>query len=289
MSWLVVDGNHLAGRSFRVLQDLKTSDGKPSGMILGFYKSLLWANSIAKCDWPRIVICWDGGRAEFRKRLYPEYKQHRAPLNESESDRYYSQLREIQLSLSLLGYAQIRIVGVEADDVISIIAHQKSAQGQIVHVFSGDRDMHQLASSMVMIIDPKLGLLRKQDVQRIWEVTDVSHILLLRAMIGDPNDGIDGVPRVGIVRAKEVMNDLVRGTNLSKWTVHVRRHANIVDRNIQLMRLPKDWEESGYDMMCADAYNTQLSIQRTQQIDEFIFWLRRWEMNDLLNSILRFR
>ena len=71
---LLIDGNNVAYRAFHTPQgSLTTKQGEPTGVILGFLNSV--KGYLEKFpEVTRVVVAWDGGKAKWRKEIYPDYK-----------------------------------------------------------------------------------------------------------------------------------------------------------------------------------------------------------------------
>ena len=76
---LIVDGENILHQSFHKFEKLKSTDGKPSGAIFGFFKSLhMYLN---RFDPKEVYITFDNGKSPYRLELIPEYKGHRKDLS----------------------------------------------------------------------------------------------------------------------------------------------------------------------------------------------------------------
>ena len=70
---LLVDGNNILHQSFHKFEKLKSTDGKPSGAIFGFFKSLhMYIDRFQPND---VYITFDNGHSPLRDKLLPEYHQ----------------------------------------------------------------------------------------------------------------------------------------------------------------------------------------------------------------------
>ena len=90
----------------------------------------------------RIIVVWDGGLAEERMALLPEYKAQRAEMPAD----LEAQLDEIVRYLGAAGVYSFVKNGIEADDMIAVIAAQAVAAGLSVVIASSDKDFMQLVS-----------------------------------------------------------------------------------------------------------------------------------------------
>lgn len=72
---LLIDGENILHQSFHKFEKLKSTDGKPSGAIFGFFKSLHMYLTRFKPN--EVVITFDNGHSPVRDKLLPNYKGHR--------------------------------------------------------------------------------------------------------------------------------------------------------------------------------------------------------------------
>jgi len=188
---------------------MKTRDGRSSGVIFGFLNGLKYVVKDLDLDLDDIVVCWDNGRSKKRLELYPQYKANRTkevytPEEETDYRDYCMQLDELGAAMTCLGVKQVRVRGVEGDDVIAVLSSYYSELEDVI-IYSGDRDLHQLVSDRVCIYTPDKVVKRKKDILQEWDVTDISYIPYIKALVGDPGDNIKGLEGVGPIRAKRLL------------------------------------------------------------------------------------
>src|SRR4051794_9271205 len=74
----VVDGHAYAYRAFYAIRQLSSPSGKPTNAPCGFIRML---NKMRATLAPsHFMVVWDGGLAEQRVSLLPEYKTHRPSM-----------------------------------------------------------------------------------------------------------------------------------------------------------------------------------------------------------------
>ena len=85
---------------------------------------------------------------------------------------------------------------VEADDVIGTLAHKGEAEGLDVLILSSDKDMAQLVTEHVTLIDIDRP---PMDAARVMEKFEVrpDQFIDYQTLAGDAVDNIPGVPKVG--------------------------------------------------------------------------------------------
>lgn len=292
MIYLLVDANNLAARHFYANKELMRADGFRTGLIYGVLKGLAYARHVADVPWNRVVMVWDGGRSEYRQEIYPEYKKGRklsspkTQQEEEETESYYYQMNLVRGMLPYLGLRQIHVKGVEADDVISVFTYLLEQDNHETIVYSGDKDMHQLARKSCRIFDPKKEILTEEQILEHWEVSSVDDILWLRTVQGDASDNIKGVAGIGVKRAKLALTQRDAGVNEDqRWWQKVCDNRDIVERNRRLMRLPATWEETYYrPEQCLEATEQFLQEPRRDLIT-FAQECKKYELQSILENL----
>ncbi len=190
---ILVDGSSYLYRAFFASQqaDLRTSSGAPSGAIRVVTSML---RRMLK-DYPGspVVVVFDAKGKTFRDDIYPEYKAHRPSM----PDDLRSQIEPIHNIVRAMGLPLIAVEGVEADDVIGTLAVQATAAQRDTIISTGDKDMAQLVSDHVSLINTMNDT--KMDRDGVIEKFGIPPELIidLLALIGDKVDNIPGVPGVG--------------------------------------------------------------------------------------------
>ncbi|WP_281561132.1 DNA polymerase I [Thalassomonas sp. RHCl1] len=190
---ILVDGSSYLFRAYHVpyLQALSTADGQPTGAITGVLNMI---NSLKK-DYPQgnVVVVFDAKGKTFRNDLYPEYKANRPPMPED----LRSQIAPIHEIIGAMGLPLLVIEGVEADDVIGTLARQACELGIETVISTGDKDMAQLVSPNVRLINTMTNV--EMDEAGVVEKFGVKpdRIIDYLALMGDKVDNIPGVEKCG--------------------------------------------------------------------------------------------
>lgn len=190
---ILVDGSSYLYRAFFASQqaDLRTSKGEPSGAIRVVTSML---RRMLK-DYPGspVIVVFDAKGKTFRDDIYPEYKAQRPSM----PDDLRSQIEPIHSIVRAMGLPLIAVEGVEADDVIGTLAVQASAAQRETIISTGDKDMAQLVSDHVSLINTMNDT--KMDRDGVIEKFGVPPELIIDflALMGDKVDNIPGVPGVG--------------------------------------------------------------------------------------------
>src|SRR3954465_3900390 len=199
----LVDGNNLAYRAFFALpEELATSEGFPTGALLGFTNMLFKLLSDYK---PRgVAVAWDT-RPVHRAELAADYKEGRRPM----PDLLREQFPFFRPIVEAFGYRNLEFEGWEADDVIATLATRADEAGIKTCVVSTDRDAFQLVSDNVTLMMTPRGV---ADVN-VYTPERVEARLGITAdkvpdfigLKGDPSDNIEGVPGIGDKTASQLI------------------------------------------------------------------------------------
>lgn len=190
---ILVDGSSYLFRAYHVpyLQALSTADGQPTGAITGVLNMI---KSLKK-DFPNgnIVVVFDAKGKTFRNDLYPEYKANRPPMPED----LRSQIAPLHEIIAAMGLPLLVIEGVEADDVIGTLAKQACEAGIETVISTGDKDMAQLVSPNVRLINTMTDTVTDEAgvVEKFGVRPD--QIIDYLALMGDKVDNIPGVEKCG--------------------------------------------------------------------------------------------
>ncbi|MEO6034910.1 MAG: 5'-3' exonuclease H3TH domain-containing protein [Verrucomicrobiota bacterium] len=243
--FLVVDGHAYAYRAFYAIRQLHSPSGKATNAIYGFIKMLMKMQ--AQLQPTHLMIVWDGGLAEERTVLLPEYKAQRPEMPSGLEE----QLDEIVAYLgaaSVTSWCQDR---VEADDFIATVAKKSVAAGVPVVIASADKDFMQLVSEDVSLLNPndKSEKLWSADQVREKSGVDPTQIVDWLSLIGDSVDNISGVPGVGPKTAAELLKQFGSLEEIYRRLAEIKSDrlrtslqaaADVVWRNRQLICLRDD-------------------------------------------------
>src|SRR5690606_20779598 len=108
-----------------------------------------------------------------------------------------AQIAPIHQAVAAMGWKVIAVPGIEADDIIGTLACQAEAQGVHTIISTGDKDIAQLVTEHVELVNTMNG--ERLDVQGVIEKFGVapSQIVDYLMLVGDAVDNVPGVPKVG--------------------------------------------------------------------------------------------
>ena len=137
---------------------------------------------------------WNIKTQTFDELDYGGYKANRTEMPADLAQ----QLPFIRRSLEAFRIPILQSEGFEADDVIGTLARQAAEQGHDVFVVSNDKDMLQLVTGKVKVLNPvKDNLIL--DREKVVEVLGVppEQVIDVMALRGDSIDNIPGAPGIG--------------------------------------------------------------------------------------------
>jgi len=211
---LVIDGDNLGHRIFHTpAGSLTTKAGEPSGVMLGVVKTIKGLLEQFP-ETSRVIVTWDTkGGSNWRKVVYPAYKGNRDYGKDDEEKALayqglWAQMQESHTMLHMLGVHSVKVEGMEADDLMYLIAKEVSDNSdEHVMVVTSDKDMWQLISDQVSIYSPHKGkVISPIDFYDMAGVTQESY-LGFRALVGDKSDNITGIAGIAEGKAKKLMDE----------------------------------------------------------------------------------
>ncbi len=137
---------------------------------------------------------WNSKTQSFEDVSYEGYKAKREAMPED----LRRQIPYIRRSLEALRIPILEAEGFEADDVIGTLAREAAEQGHEVFIVSGDKDMMQLVTPQVKILNPQKDNLIL-DPAKVKETLGVppEKVVDVMALRGDTVDNIPGAPGIG--------------------------------------------------------------------------------------------
>ena len=148
---VLIDGNNCLLKSYFAYPDLRSPSGAPTGAAFGVVSRVY--ELLQLHDPTRVVVAWDAGRAAWRKRLFPGYKERVRSDQRLDLTDCFAQKPAIEELLDVFGIGRLSREGTEADDVIAALALQASDAGERAVIVSSDRDYHQIVCDGVSVRD----------------------------------------------------------------------------------------------------------------------------------------
>ncbi|HEX3941723.1 MAG TPA: DNA polymerase I [Acidobacteriaceae bacterium] len=137
---------------------------------------------------------WNSKTRAFEQVDYAGYKANRTEMPGDLAQ----QLPYIRRSLEALRIPILQAEGFEADDVIGTLAREAAEEGHPVFVVSNDKDMLQLVTERVKVLNPAKDNL-VLDREKVIETLGVppEKVIDVMALRGDSIDNIPGAPGIG--------------------------------------------------------------------------------------------
>ena len=147
---------------------------------------------------------WNSKTQSFDDVTYEGYKANREAMPEDLS----RQIPYIRRALVALRIPILEAEGFEADDVIGTLARKAAEQAHEVFIVSGDKDMMQLVTPHVKILNPQKDNLIL-DPDKVTETLGVppDKVVDVMALRGDSVDNIPGAPGIGDKGSVELIRE----------------------------------------------------------------------------------
>src|SRR3990167_6782591 len=187
----IIDGSSYIYRAFYAIPHLTNSKGLPTNAIYGFARMILKIIRDEKPDY--IAIAFDSKGETFRHKEYAEYKSHRPEM----PDELVPQISYIQKLVEAFNISLLQKEGYEADDLIGSVVREASSKGFDVTIVSGDKDMLQLITPSIRMLDTLKNKIygEKEVVEKFGVSPD--KVVEVIGLMGDASDNIPGVPGIG--------------------------------------------------------------------------------------------
>ena len=187
----LVDGSSYIYRAYFAIRHLSSPSGHPTNAIYGFIQMLL--KLLKDCNPKHVAVVFDAGRTTFRTEMYPEYKANRVAM----PDDLRAQMEPIREVVRAFNIPTLELQGYEADDIIGALAGRFAGQGGKVVVVTGDKDLMQIVTDRVTLLDTMKG--KESGINEVVERFGVRPELVIDilGLAGDSSDNIPGVPGIG--------------------------------------------------------------------------------------------
>ena len=197
----LIDGTNYIYRAFYAIRGLSNSRGFPTNAIYGFTNMLMKLCRDWEPDY--IAVVFDAKGPTFRHEAYDQYKANRKAM----PDELRPQIPHIKDIVRGFSIKVIEEQGVEADDVIGTLAKRCGQEGMNVVIASGDKDLMQLVSENVLMVDTMKDI--SYDVEGVRKRFGVGpdRVIDILGLAGDTSDNVPGVPGVGEKTALKLVKE----------------------------------------------------------------------------------
>jgi len=201
----LIDGSSFIFRAYHAIRPLNRPDGTPVNAVSGFCNMLFkLLRDLDDSERPsHLAVIFDAGKKTFRNDIYPEYKAHRPPA----PDDLKPQFKIIHDAVEAFNLPSIQLAGYEADDIIATYAKQAESNGSKVTIVSTDKDLMQLVSDDVRMLDTMKN--RHIGIEEVTEKFGLGpeKVIEIQALAGDSADNIPGVPGIGVKTAALLLSE----------------------------------------------------------------------------------
>ena len=165
---------------------------------------------------------WNSKTQCFEDVSYEGYKAKREAMPED----LRRQIPYIRRALEALRIPILEAVGFEADDVIGTLAREAAEKEHEVFIVSGDKDMMQLVTPQVKILNPQKDNLIL-DPAKVTETLGVppEKVVDVMALRGDAVDNIPGAPGIGDKGSVELIQEFGSVEAVLDRAAEVKRKA----------------------------------------------------------------
>lgn len=200
--FFIIDGHsHCYQAFYAIAAKLTTPDGKPANAVYGFTRMLLKLLREQRPEY--LAVVFDTKYTTNRQQKYSEYKATRKETPE-----------DLQVQIPLI-YKVVRAFGIpiyaakgyEADDVIGSLVTVLSGKDVEVVIVTSDKDLEQLISPKVKILNAKKGAMIDSDVLYKEKGIMPNQVVDVLALAGDASDNIPGIPGIGNKTALELIKE----------------------------------------------------------------------------------
>ena len=146
MTEILLDGSYQVNRSIYGGATLRTSTGIFSGGVYIFLEMLYKLKLLGN-----LTVCFDTGKSEYRKQIFPRYKADRPERPEDIEYALTTTFSYLDRILPLMGVPVVRMQGWEGDDVLYRLSQFFCNQQQNVSIVTDDSDFFQFVNHGAII------------------------------------------------------------------------------------------------------------------------------------------
>ena len=230
----LVDGQAYIYRAFYAVRELQTSQGVPTNAVFGFTSML---QRLLQEESPEyLAVVFDAKGKNFRHDLYKEYKANRLATPEP----LRPQIPRIKDLVRAYRIPVLELPGYEADDIIATLTRRWEKAGAEVVIVSGDKDLMQLVSDHVTMLDTMKGERIGIAEVRMKFGVDPARVVDVQGLMGDSTDNIPGIPGVGEKTAIKLIQEWHDLENLLRHADEIPgKLGEKIRANVELARVSK--------------------------------------------------
>jgi DNA polymerase-1 len=197
----IIDGSSFLYRAYYSVKPLTTKDGTSINAVYGFCRMI---RKLIDTHQPSyVLLVWDSKGKTVRHDMYAAYKETRQAMPNDLAH----QKTLIQEFAATIGIQQLAVPAIEADDLMFSVAKRLEEQGHESIVLSSDKDLGQVLSEKVTILDPfkEERITRESLEQKLG--FPLYKLPFYFALVGDSSDNIPGVAGIGPKGATQLVQN----------------------------------------------------------------------------------
>lgn len=208
---------------------MSAPDGRATNALFGFFNMFIKMVGTFKPD--GVICAFDKGKPRVRMEMLPQYKAQRPPMDPA----LHEQFPMVKELLAALDVPVCELEGWEGDDILGTLARRGEAAGYEMLLFTGDRDMYQLATENVKIASTKKGvsdvsIMTPETVDDLYHGITPELVPDFYGLKGDTSDNIPGVPGIGPKKAAAL---IVQYGNLDEVIAHADEVKGKMGENLR--------------------------------------------------------
>ncbi len=252
---VLVDGTFELFRAFYGAPSRRTAAGREIGATVSLVRNMLRLRRAAEVT--HMALSFDTQIESFRNDLFERYK-----TGEGIDEELFAQFPLVEDVCEALGFHVLRMVEFEADDGLASLAARFEREPALERIIiaSPDKDLTQCVVGDRIVTWDRLRQ-RHDDEEGVMVRMGVrpAQVPDYLALVGDPADGIPGIPRWGAKSTAQVLaiydhlQDIPRSAD--DWSVAVRGKRALAEN---LARLHEE----------AELYRTLATLRRDVPVTE---------------------
>ncbi|MDO9253931.1 MAG: DNA polymerase I [Bacteroidales bacterium] len=219
----LLDGMALIYRAFFAMQRTPryNSKGLNTSAIMGFANTLY---ELLKNEKPtHIGVAFDTQAPTARHTDFVQYKANRQAMPEDLA----ASIPYIKELIRAFNIPTLYVEGYEADDVIGTLAKEAEQAGYQVFMVTPDKDFGQLVSENIFMYKPaKAGerpvIMGVPEVCEKFGIKNPLQVIDFLGLMGDASDNIPGIPGVGEVTARKLLEEYGSVENLLENAKYIK-------------------------------------------------------------------
>ena len=277
--FVLVDGSNYLFRAFYAIRELSNSKGFPTNAIYGFTTMLMKLLRDQEPDY--IAVAFDVKGPTFRHEAYDAYKATR----KATPDTLIPQIPFVKEIVRGFSIPVLEQQGIEADDIIGTIARRQAEAGMAVVIVSGDKDMMQLVSTEILMVDTMKE--KTYDIAAVKERFGVGpeRVVEILGLMGDASDNIPGVPGIGLKGAQRLIEQFGSMAAILDHPeqIHNAKTREAILANVDQARLSRDLAQIRTD--AAFDFDPEACRRRAPDQELLMSLFREFEFSSLLQDL----